>query len=136
MWLTRCCCLHPTNNSNQTRVTDIKEREDIEQLVNQFYEKVQADPLLATSFSHVDWIKHLPIMHSFWSSMMLGEYSYQGNPFQKHASLPIKQEHFSQWLRLFIETVDENFQGEKAEEIKERAQSIARIFQHKMGLLT
>lgn len=74
-------------------------------------------------------------MYSFWSSMMLGEFSYQGNPFEKHANLPIKQEHFSQWLNLFIQTVDENFKGDKAEEIKERAQSIARIFQHKMGLL-
>ena len=116
-------------------MTDIKEREDIVQLVNKFYEKVQADPLLAPSFSHVDWVKHLPIMHSFWSSMMLGESSYQGNPFQKHASLPIKQVHFSRWLRLFIETVDENFQGEKAEEIKDRARSIARIFQYKMGII-
>ena len=116
-------------------MADITERKDIEQLVTRFYEKVQADPLLAPSFSHVDWVKHLPIMHSFWASMMLGEYSYQGNPFQKHVNLPIKQEHFSQWLVLFTETVDEYFEGEKAEEIKERALSIARIFQHKMGLL-
>ena len=136
MLLTRCCYLQPSNISKPGKVTDIKKRADIERLVNHFYEKVQADPLLAPSFSHVDWVKHLPVMHSFWSSMMLGEFSYQGNPFQKHASLPIRQEHFSQWLKLFMETVDENFQGEKADEIKERAQSIARVFQHKMGLLT
>jgi hemoglobin len=116
-------------------VTDIKEREDIEILVNRFYEKVQADPLLAPSFSHVDWVTHLPIMHNFWSSMILGEYSYRGNPFEKHAKLPIKQEHFTQWILLFVETVDATFKGRKADEIKERAQNIARIFQHKMGLL-
>ncbi|MFZ6012702.1 MAG: group III truncated hemoglobin [Bacteroidota bacterium] len=113
---------------------DIKEREDIEKLVNQFYKKVQADPLLAPLFGHVDWTKHLPLMHNFWASMVLGEYSYQGNPFQKHANLPLKQEHFSQWILLFIETVDQNFKGQKANEIKDRARNIARIFQHKMGI--
>lgn len=66
--------------------------------------------------------------------MLLGEQRYTGNPFQKHRTLPIEARHFDQWLKLFIETVDENFEGEKAEEIKMRAQSIARIFQHKMGL--
>jgi hemoglobin len=115
--------------------TDIIKRKDIETLVNRFYEKVQADPLLAPRFSHVDWKNHLPIMYNFWSSMMLGERSYNGNPFQKHASLPIGREHFEQWLLLFIDTVDSCFVGEKAEEIKLRARSIAQVFQHKMNLL-
>lgn len=114
--------------------TDIIKRKDIETLVNRFYEKVQADPLLAPRFSHVDWKNHLPIMYNFWSSMILGERSYNGNPFQKHASLPIGREHFEQWLELFIETVDSGFTGEKAEEIKLRARSIAQVFQHKMNL--
>jgi hemoglobin len=74
-------------------------------------------------------------MHSFWASMMLGEQSYQGNPFQKHVNLPIGTEHFSEWLKLFIEVVDENFRGEKAEEIKTRAQQIAQVFQYKMNLI-
>jgi len=115
--------------------TDIVTRKDIEFLVNKFYEKVQADPLLAPHFSQVDWAKHLPVMYSFWSSMMLGEQSYKGNPFQKHVDLTIEAVHFSAWLKLFIEVVDENFKGDKAEEIKNRAQSIALIFQHKMNLL-
>ncbi len=114
---------------------DILTHNDIENLVNKFYERVKADALLAPQFSHVDWVKHLPIMYNFWSSMMLGDSSYQGNPFQKHTNLPIGQEHFSEWLTLFIQTVDENFKGEKADEIKTRAQNIALVFQHKMGLL-
>jgi len=114
---------------------DITTRPDIEKLISRFYEKVQADALLAPSFSHVDWVKHLPVMHSFWASMILGEQSYQGAPFSKHVSLPIGHEHFNQWLSLFHETVDEFFEGEKATEIKDRARSIAQIFQHKMNLL-
>jgi hemoglobin len=112
---------------------DINNRQDIEKLVNRFYERVQANDVLAPVFSHVDWPKHLPIMYSFWSSMILGEQSYRGNPFQKHAPLPIGQEHFSQWLKVFIETVDENFQGPKAREIKERAANIASVFQYRMS---
>ncbi len=114
---------------------DITSRKDIEILVNAFYEKVQADPLLAPHFGHVNWEKHLPIMHSFWASMMLGEQSYRGNPFQKHVSLPIGTEHFEAWLNLFFEVVDDNFQGEQAEEIKSRARQIAKVFQHKMNLI-
>lgn len=114
---------------------DIISREDIETLVNRFYERVNSDPLLAPRFSHVDWKKHLPVMHNFWSSMMLGEQSYRGNPFEKHINLPIGREHFTMWLKLFNETVDENFEGTKAEEIKMRAQSIAQVFQHKMNLI-
>jgi hemoglobin len=113
---------------------DILTRKDIETLVNKFYERVQQDPLLAPRFSDVDWKNHLPIMYNFWSSMMLGERSYNGNPFQKHVTLPIGKEHFAQWLNLFIETVDSTFTGEKAEEIKLRAKSIAQVFQHKMNL--
>lgn len=114
---------------------DLVTRKDIEILVDSFYRRVNADPLLAPRFSHVDWQKHLPVMYNFWASMMLGEQSYRGNPFEKHASLPIGQEHFTMWLKIFIDTVDENFVGSKAEEIKMRAQNIAQVFQHKMNLI-
>lgn len=113
---------------------DIITREDIEVLVNRFYEKVQADQILGPVFSHVDWPHHLPIMYDFWSSMLLGDQTYRGNPLQKHLPLPIESKHFDQWLKYFTETVDENFTGDKAEEVKMRAQSIATIFQMRMGI--
>lgn len=113
---------------------EILTREDIVLLVNLFYEKVNQDTLLAPLFAHMDWPHHLPIMYNFWSSMLLGEQSYQGNPFQKHIPLPLQAQHFDQWLKLFVSTVDENFEGEKAQEVKDRAYSIARVFQHKLGL--
>jgi hemoglobin len=114
---------------------DIVQREDVKILVDRFYEKVKADPLLAPVFSHLNWPHHLPIMYDFWSSMLLGDQTYRGNPLQKHLPLQIDKSHFSQWLALFTATVDENFAGEKAEEVKMRAQSIAGIFQLKMGLM-
>jgi hemoglobin len=67
--------------------------------------------------------------------MLLGDQSYQGNPFQKHISLSIDPTHFERWLELFTRTVDEHFAGESADEVKDRAQSIAGIWQHKMGLI-
>ena len=113
---------------------DIKTRTDIEKLVDDFYGKVQNDPLLGPVFSHVDWPHHLPIMYNFWSSMLLGDQSYRGNPLQKHLPLSIEGKHFNQWLKLFTETVDENFAGDKADEVKMRAESIAGIFQLKLGI--
>lgn len=114
---------------------DIINREDIKLLVDSFYEKVQADALLAPVFNHVDWPHHLPIMYNFWSSMLLGDQSYRGNPFQKHLPLPIQPKHFDRWLKLFKETVNELFSGEKAEEVMSRAESIAGIFQMRLGLI-
>ncbi|HEU5146268.1 MAG TPA: group III truncated hemoglobin [Chryseosolibacter sp.] len=114
---------------------DILTRDDIKILVDSFYEKVQADPLIGPVFSHVDWPHHLPTMYNFWSSMLLGDQSYRGNPFQKHIPLEIEGQHFDQWLKLFTETVDHHFRGEKAEEVKMRARSIAGIFQLRLGIV-
>ncbi len=109
-------------------------RTNIELLVNIFYDKVKKDALLAPFFEHVDWPHHLPVMYNFWSSMLLGDQSYQGSPFHKHLSLALQAQHFDRWLNLFIETVDENFEGEQAQEVKERARHIAKVFQFKLGL--
>ena len=114
--------------------TDIKTRNDIKLLVDRFYEKVQVDELLAPVFSHVNWPAHLPVMYDFWSSMLLGDQSYRGNPFQKHLPLPISSQHFAQWLKLFRQTVRDNFEGETADEVLMRAESIAGVFQVRMGL--
>jgi len=113
---------------------DISSRADIEKLVNTFYGKVRADALLAPSFSHIDWPSHLPLMNNFWSLTLLGEPGYRNNMVQKHLGLAIKPEHFNQWLSLFNSTVDELFAGEKAEEAKSRAYSMAVVIQAKMGL--
>jgi hemoglobin len=113
---------------------DIISRSDVIVLVDSFYEKVKSDVLLAPQFSHVNWPNHLPVMYNFWSSMLLGETTYRGNPLQKHLALPIESKHFAQWLTLFEQTLDEHFSGEKAEETRMRARAIAGIFQHKMGL--
>jgi hemoglobin len=114
---------------------EIQDRKDIELLVNSFYLKVNKDLLLSPIFNQtaaVNWEKHLPVMYDFWSTMLLGDKSYRGNPFMKHIPLPIDKTHFDRWLQLFLETVDEHFTGEVAEEAKTRARNIAGVFQYKL----
>lgn len=115
--------------------SDIKTEEDVVIMVNSFYEKVNKDKRLSfifNDFSKVDWDLHLPKMYSFWSTLIFGKQSYKGNPFAAHIPLPINQEHFTQWIKLFEKNIDEHFVGEVAEHTKLRAKSIAHIFQSKL----
>jgi hemoglobin len=118
-----------------TAKKDIESRRDVESFVNEFYAKVNVDDLLGPVFKNLDWPHHLPIMYDFWSSLLLGDQTYSGNPLQKHLPLDIDGKHFEQWLKLFTQTLDENFSGEKTNEAKLRAQSIAYIFQLRMGII-
>jgi hemoglobin len=63
---------------------------------------------------------------------LFGVRGFEGNPMQKHLSLPIDEHHFARWLQLFHSTVDRLFVGPKAEEAKKRAGSIAQIMQFKL----
>ena len=117
---------------------DIENIDDIIVLVDRFYDKVNADSLLSPVFNEiakVNWEEHLPVMYSFWSAVLFDTNTYKGQPFTSHIDLPIDTEHFQRWLELFKQTVDENFEGEKAREAKEKAESIAMIFQTKLGLI-
>jgi hemoglobin len=114
----------------------ITSRQDIERLVSEFYSKVRKDELLAPVFAHVDWEHHTPLIVNFWSSILLGDQSYQGNPFRKHINLPIDGGHFERWLALFKQTLEENFEGEIAREAMIRANTIAQMFQFRLGLLS
>lgn len=118
--------------------TDIKDEQDIKLLVDTFYDHVNGDDLLGpifNGFAQVHWDHHLPIMYSFWSSVLFGTMAYKGQPFPKHMRLPVERQHFARWVELFTMTVDSLFEGEKAQEIKQKASSIAQVFQMKMGLI-
>ncbi|RNI32628.1 group III truncated hemoglobin [Rufibacter immobilis] len=121
----------------QERRTDIATEEDIRTLVDTFYGHVNQDDLLRPIFNevaHVDWEHHLPNMYAFWSSVLFGSMAYKGQPFPKHLALPIERTHFTRWIALFIQTVEDLFAGPMAEQAKQKATSIANIFQMKMGL--
>ncbi len=118
---------------------DIKNRIDVELLVNTFYNKVKTSKILGYIFDDVakiNWETHLPKMYSFWSSILLDEHSFTGNPMQKHVELnkltPLSQNEFDEWITLFNNTVDSLFSGEKADEAKTRAANIARLMLFKI----
>ena len=122
----------------QEPLADISSEADVKHLVDNFYDKVNQDALLAPIFNdnaRVNWEKHLPMMYQFWSSILLGTNTYAGQPFPKHAFLPVNEAHFAQWLHLFNQTVNENFSGPVAEEAKQRAANIARIFSNKIAII-
>lgn len=99
----------------------IETRTDIEFLINVFYDKVVKDDVLSPFFKHLNFDKHLPKMNDFWEFVLLDKAGYKTDVTQKHAHMPLKQEHFDRWLALFNETVDAHFEGEKAELAKQRA---------------
>lgn len=112
---------------------DISTPENIQLVVNSFYTKVRDNKVIGHYFSAVDWGKHLPTMYSFWSTVILHQEGYKGNPFEKHVKLPnLKEEDFAEWVRLFHETVDEHFTGQTAEAMKLRGETIAFIFKSKL----
>lgn len=114
---------------------DIATLEDIKLLVNRFYDNVRKDELLADIFSNKiedRWPQHLEKMYCFWQTVLLEEHTYYGSPFLPHAKLPIDAEHFERWLKLFYETVDSLFEGEKATRAKWQGQRMAEMFQSKI----
>lgn len=118
---------------------DIENREDIKLIVDRFYDKVKTDEVIGFIFNDiakVNWEKHLPVMYDFWENAIFYSGTYSGNPMSLHHHLhhirPLTSKHFTQWNKLFDETVDENFEGEKAKLIKQRALSISTVMQQKI----
>jgi hemoglobin len=121
----------------ETQRPDITTEDHIRILVDSFYIKVNADPLLSPIFNDVakvDWQEHLPLLYQFWSTLLFRTNTYRGQPWPKHALLPVSAEHFERWVSLFKTTVDEHFSGPKATEAKNIAGSIADTFQNRMHL--
>jgi hemoglobin len=119
---------------------EITGRADIELLVDGFYIKVKADDLLGPIFNDLgnfEWETHIPVMYSFWETMLLDEVTYKGNPMLSHIELnkkvPLTPEHFERWGKLFFETLDENFIGERVEEAKRRVQAMKGLMQIKIA---
>jgi len=118
------------------QISEILSLDHIKILVDQFYDKVRKDPLLAPIFIERIgncWSQHLEKMYTFWQTVLLGQHTYYGSPFPPHATLPVDHHHFERWLMLFNQTIDENFSGEIAEEARWRAGKMAEMFQLKIN---
>lgn len=106
-------------------------------LVDAFYGKVRADPVLGPVFARTiapeGWPAHLAKMYAFWSSVMLTTGRYKGNPMAAHMAVEgIEGPMFERWLTLFGEAAGELFAEREAAIFRLKAQRIAESL--KLGL--
>ena len=99
----------------------------IARLVDGFYDRVRADPLIGPVFNEriSDWGPHLEQMRLFWSSVALMSGVYHGRPMPKHLPLPVDARHFDRWLELFEAAARDLCPAAAADHFIERARRIA-----------
>ena len=121
---------------------DIESREDVERLVDAFYQDVVKDEVIGVFFTEVvalDWDVHIPIMYDFWETTLLGAMKYKRNAMLKHIELdakkPLQPAHFDRWIMLWERAVQTHFQGEKATMAIERAKQIGELMKYKISTL-
>ena len=122
-----------------SRPTDIETRADCERLVRAFYGRALGDPIIGWLFTDVaklDLEAHVPRITRFWETILLGAQTYGGGAFRPHLELnakaPLHRGHFDRWLHLWLGTVDELFQGQRADLAKAHAQRVARAFEARL----
>ncbi len=116
---------------------DIENAGDIQLMVDTFYKKVLADETIGYIFKEtINWDTHMPLMYSFWGSMLLGEQTYKSTPMAKHIALdkhyPLNMTHFNRWLEIWEQNLDEHFAGPMKEQALMRAKNIASVMEYKV----
>ena len=115
-------------------MSDIKTTEDITKFMELFYVRLLSNPVAAPVFEDIDMDAHMPRVVSFWEGLAFGKGEYRGSPFERHVPLGLTSEMFTIWYEIFCATLDGLHEGATASMLKKRAQSIAFIFAHKLGL--
>lgn len=121
---------------------DISSREDIHFIITEFYKKLISDSEMLPFFeemvqqNHLE--KHIEIITDFWQDILFQTNSYQNNVLQKHLDfnkkVRFKKAHFKKWLFYLQTTIDASFKGQVAQNMKDRANSIAMVMQVKFKL--
>ena len=112
---------------------DIQNRGDVFALVSAFYSKVRKNPEIGPFFNETieDWPSHLDKLTDFWETNLFMVSKFRGNPVKAHKDVDqkfnhsIEQKHFGEWLSIWFQTVDELFEGERANIAKNRARNMA-----------
>ena len=118
---------------------DVQNAADLEAIVRLFYERMLKDPIIGYIFVDVvkiDLETHLPVIVDFWFDILFKagqsppKTLYRGNTLQKHLAVnelvSLKPGHFTRWLYLFSNAIDQLNQGSNAELMKARAELIAK----------
>jgi hemoglobin len=114
---------------------DIVHIDDIKLMVDTFYSRIREDEILGPIFNDKledRWGQHLEKMYRFWQTILHDEHTYNGAPFPPHATMPINESHFTLWVKIFSNTVNDLFEGPIAEEAKKRGALMAAIFNSKI----
>ena len=112
---------------------DIQNREDVFLLVSTFYTKIRANAAIGHFFNETikDWPSHLEKLTDFWETNLFLVSKFRGNPMRAHKEVDekfnnsIEQKHFGEWLNMWFETIDELFEGDRANIAKNRARNMA-----------
>lgn len=121
-------------------MNDIETREDILLIMREFYGKLLKDDTISFYFTKITNINqhlehHFDILAVFWEQSLFMKGGYSNNMFQIHKDLhekhAFKKEHFDTWLNHFHTTIDSNFEGKNAEQMKTNALSMSTIMQIK-----
>lgn len=120
---------------------DITNRQDIEILVNTFYDTVKNDEIIGYIFHNIigdDWSHHLPFMYNFWETVLLGKAGYTGNPVQKHIAIdkniPLLPAHYERWQQVWNTTVDSLYTGPIANDAKKKAATMIQLISMKVNM--
>ncbi|WP_166385422.1 MULTISPECIES: group III truncated hemoglobin [unclassified Polaribacter] len=122
--------------------TDISSREDIKFIITKFYDLLLSDKKMIPFFedivaeNHLE--EHLEVISDFWNDILFDTNTYANNVMKKHVDknvfVAFKKEHFTIWMSYFYKTIDDNFDGEKAHNMKNRARSIATVMELKLDV--
>ena len=115
-----------------TALHDLADRADVHALLERFYGRALVDDVLAEPFTEVrvkGLDQHLPVMCDFWETVLFRAGLYRGSALHVHRDVHIRHRldhrHFIRWLTLWLDTVDEMYQGAVAERAKMQARRIA-----------
>lgn len=107
-------------------------------VVDDFYTRIQNDPLLQVPFKSVhDWPEHIERLTHFWwirfggRSYLFSEY----NPALKHFFAGFNQELLERWLELFHDTLDEHLSPEQSDLWKRISERMGQALSHKNEML-
>ncbi|MCK0091143.1 group III truncated hemoglobin [Rhodococcus sp. HNM0563] len=117
--------------SSRPGPAELSSRADIDRLVEFFYERAMADPLLAPVFEVLAIVgldEHLVVVGDFWEQILFRTTRYEGafTPVHRalHGKYGLTPEHFERWRELWHDSVDELFIGVDAHRAKSKADAM------------
>lgn len=122
-------------------MNDIQTREDILHIMREFYKKLLDDERISFFFTKATGVsehleEHFETLADFWMQSLFQKGGYYNNMFQLHKNVhekyPFKREHYEIWLSHLYSSIDQNFKGQYAEQMKTQALSMATVLQIKL----